>query len=214
MRIGIPTFSRNDMVGVHPDYLDLIEEVGTPILISPWDTLEDVKRLKVEGFVLPGGSDVDSKRYQPFLPRFLCYPPDWDLETFDTEILPHFISKNFPIFGICRGLQTLNVHFGGTLYRHLQDHPMTNIPFTKKAEDLVHGISFTHPMKSASRTNSFHHQAIRKLGKGLEIIATAEPDGVVEAIRHKEFPIFAVQWHPERNPNDNWSRKIMKGLFA
>ena len=213
MRIGIPTFRRNDMYGIHPDYFNLVEAFGTPVLIAPGTFPEEISALNLEGLVLPGGADVDSKRYSPYLPRYFCQPPDWDLEWFDTQVLPTLISKKFPIFGICRGMQTLNVLMGGSLYRDLRNHPCTNFPFTKTGEDLVHSVSLTYGGTNSKWTNSFHHQSVNKLGNGFEIIGTAS-DGIVEAIRHTEFPIFGVQWHPERDPSDTWSRKIMKGLFS
>lgn len=201
MRIGIPVQNLGETVGVRTDYLTLVEEVGhTPVLIYPKNGSEVPK---IGGLLLPGGTDVDSKRYQPLLPRIWCYPPDPYLEYFDTQILPHFISPDVPIFGICRGLQTLNVHFGGSLYRDIWKHP-----YSKEKSDLVHEVIG----QVSGRVNSFHHQAIWKLGNGLEWLEKSD-DGFIEAIRHEELPIYAVQWHPERM-DDGWSRGIMKRIFG
>lgn len=203
MKIGIPIQNLEETTGVKTDYLYLVEDMGhTPVIIDPGFELP-----KFDGLLLPGGTDVDSKRYQPLLPRWNCFRPDKYLEYFDTKILPGFIRKDFPIFGICRGLQTLNVHFGGTLYRDIVGHPTS-----KSKYDLCHSITFTGD-GSTDVANSFHHQAIRILAENLQVLAMSE-DGFIEAIRHKEFPIYAVQWHPERDAGDKFSRRILKELFA
>ena len=101
-----------------------------------------------------------------------------------------------PILGICRGLQLLNVYFGGTLHQHILGHAQVcgrdHLHIVHAAPGLLralYGARFT--------VNSAHHQAVETLGGGLKVLACA-PDGTVEAIAHKALPAFAVQWHPER----------------
>ncbi len=208
-RIGIPLAETRENVGVKTGYLYFIEDVkATPVIIQPQYFSQEL--YKLDGLLLPGGADVDSKRYEPFLPRWGCDRPDSYLEYFDKEILPNFISKDFPIFGICRGLQTLNVKFGGTLHRDISKiHPVSKDRYT-----LAHEIKFTGELSGGGWVNSFHHQAIKNLGKGIKILAVSNVGQYVEAICHEEFPIYAVQWHPERQYSDGWSRKIAKELFA
>lgn len=217
MRIGIPAYERGGMVGVQQDYLTFIERFGTPVIIPPYISRKDFfKTFRLEGLVLPGGADVDTRRYSKFpqwIMNLLVYPPDPALEWFDTQILPGIFHAGFPVFGICRGLQTLNVHFGGTLYPHLRDHP-----YSKHMTDLVHEISFTNAEGNIAeqRVNSFHHQAIRILGEGLESLAEDDGDGIIEAIRHETLPIYAVQWHPERLDEklDPFSYSMASMLFG
>lgn len=208
MHIGIVAQEQDsDTFGVHRDYLSLIAEFGTPVIISPTSNLEEFHDIySLEGLVLPGGSDVAASRYGAWT-HFKAYRPNPYLEHFDTEILPYFIRAGMPIFGICRGLQTLNVLFGGSLYQHLWRHP-----YSKEKTDLVHRIYPTNGGKEIQQVNSFHHQSIKNLGKSLEVLAVAE-DGTIEAIRHTNYPIFAVQWHPERI-HDEFSLNLMRKLFA
>lgn len=205
MRIGIVAQEHGEIFGVHQDYLTLVERFGTPIILPPMDWKTFVKTVNIDGLLLPGGSDVDSKRYS-IIPSFLSYRPNQYLEYFDTEILPNLIGPNFPIFGICRGLQTLNVVLGGTLFQHLWRHPQS-----KHKTDLVHEIKFSASNKIV-RVNSFHHQCVRFLAKSLIAVAKS-PDGIVEAAEHEEYPIVGVQWHPERI-HDEWSLGVMEKLFS
>lgn len=209
-RIGIVAQEQDGNVfGVNNDYLSLIAEFGTPVILSPMDKELFFQTYKLDGLVLPGGSDVDPKRYNAWT-HFKAYRPNSFLEWFDTQILPELISEDFPIFGICRGLQTLNVYFGGSLYQHLWRHP-----YSSHGKDFVHktSVKFTEDGKTyVMKTNSFHHQAIKNLGKGLVVLGEAE-DKTIEAISHKELPIKAVQWHPERQM-DEFSLSLMKELFS
>jgi len=209
MRIGIVAQEHDEIFGVHRDYLNLVETFGTPIVISPVDPGDLLRTFaNLDGLVLPGGSDVNPRRYGAMF-SFMSYRPNSYLEYFDTELLRIFIEARIPIFGICRGLQTLNVHFGGTLYQHLWKHP-----HSKDKEDLVHKIFIDGlpDVEFQFKVNSFHHQSINGLGKGLRISAKSD-DGIIEAIAHDSFPIIAVQWHPERI-HDDFSLGLMGSLFS
>jgi putative glutamine amidotransferase len=218
MRIGIVAQEHGEIFGVHRDYLEFIEEFGTPVILTPLEKNDFFRTVKIDGLVLPGGSDVNPRRYSR-LPSFMSYRPNSYLELFDKEILPGLISKDFPIFGICRGLQTLNVHFGGSLHQHLFFHP-----YSKNNQDLVHELTFISPTKTGGeptgedcKVNSFHHQAISRLAKDLEVLAISNTGtiygySIIEAVRHLSLPIVAVQWHPERI-HDIWSMNAMKILF-
>ena len=101
-----------------------------------------------------------------------------------------------PIFGICRGLQTLNVHFGGTL-RNLWGHS-----YSSSDTHEVHKIKFPNNKGKEIKmgVNSFHHQAIDKLAENLTVEATSDEIywNCIEAVSDYNNRIFAVQWHPER----------------
>lgn len=208
-KIGIVGFSRNDMFGIHGDYLNFVEQFGTPVIIPRVTRKDFFRNFKIEGLVLPGGADVNPHRYASnklsgwMLQQWFCYPPDPYLEHFDTEILPGLIHAGFPVFGICRGLQTLNVHFGGTL-KNLYKHPVS-----RSKKDLVHTVN--SPVGIIG-VNSFHHQAIDRMASVLDILAVSK-DGIIEAVKHKTMPVVAVQWHPERF-EDTWVNAICKELFA
>lgn len=201
MKIGIPGWESDGVFGVSTSYMSFVTLVGTPIILSPGETSEEVRK-KVDGILLPGGGDINSNRYGKF-PGFHTGKPNPFLENFDTLVLPKLVEE-LPVFGICRGLQTLNILFGGTLNQHLFIHPYSTYDL-----DLVHEVTTKENAKF--KTNSFHHQAISSLGPQLTMEASYS--SVVEAISHKTLPIFAVQWHPERCW-DEYSMSAFCSLFS
>lgn len=195
MYIGVVAKNQADWFGIDTNYLEWASLLGTPILIPP-TSLEEFKDIflpKLNGIILPGGSDVDAKRYGK-IPGFFTGKTDQFLEAFDNNILPEIIGK-IPIFGICRGLQTINVAFGGNLHQNIWFHP-----YSDYENHEVHTVSSLDG-KLRFKVNSFHHQAIADLGEGLSIELMSN-DRQIEAISCMDKKIFAVQWHPERLKDD------------
>lgn len=195
-KIGIPATSLGEeFFGVKNDLLYWISLFGEPVILNPTDTSMNISMLrKLSGLVLPGGADVNVERYNE-APGIYLYRPDPFLEYFDRNTLVTAIEMNIPIFGICRGLQTINVAFGGTLKQHIF-HPHSN-----DAGDLVHSVVNVRS-DDKFKVNSFHHQAIDNLGNGVSVEMISEGDGIIEAISVEDKKIFAVQWHPERMFDD------------
>jgi putative glutamine amidotransferase len=144
--------------------------------------------------LLPGGGDVHPRFYG----RALGGAADIDEARDERELalVDEFLRAGKPAIGICRGLQLLNVYFGGTLRQHIEGHSQID------GVDRLHAINTAPGLLRALygarfTVNSAHHQAVEALGEGLQVLACA-PDGTVEAIAHKALPVFAVQWHPER----------------
>lgn len=196
LKIGIPAQDQPDnKFGVNTNYLQLIYQFGSPVIILP-ESYDNFKEIyKLDALVLPGGADVDSRRYTN-VPMLGNYNPNIYMEHFDNKILPNLIGK-LPIFGICRGLQTLNVLFGGTL-KNLLWHPYSN--YDTDANHFVWEPDQIKPDRKNSKfkVNSFHHQAIAKLANNFKQELVDFEDNVVEAISDSKNKIFAVQWHPER----------------
>lgn len=187
-RIGLITPQDGIKLRFNMAYYVFAQQFGNVELIIP--TVSKVDDLDL--LILPGGEDVYPLRYgEAPLPN-LCNSPNMDYEYFDQEILPNYIG-NTPIFGICRGFQTLNVHFNGSLYQHLEDEPYSS---TFRG-DLVHGVA-NREGRFQFRINSLHHQGIKQLGHDLTpTLISTEKKGCIEAFKHNELPIAAVQFHPE-----------------
>lgn len=186
---------------------------GLPFLIpSESDTAKDRQEYldpdafagEMDALILQGGVDVHPSFYGKEFNQ-VEYPYDLARDKYELNLIKSFISQKKPIFGICRGLQLLNVYFKGTLHNDiLSDSKIRH--FDRQLEEKnFHKIK----IKNASvlsgiyenqeyLVNSIHHQAIDKLGESLIVEATAE-DEVIEAVSKidSEHFIFAVQWHPE-----------------
>lgn len=148
--------------------------------------------------LLPGGGDMEPWRYGQENTASRNLEPERDKE--ELELLEWFVSAGKPVLGICRGIQVINVFFGGTLYQNIEHHA------------AVDGVDRLHTVRTASSpllpvcgrlclVNSAHHQSSARLGRGLEAVQWAE-DGTVEALCHRRFPVWGVQWHPERLPGE------------
>jgi putative glutamine amidotransferase len=162
--------------------------------IEPVENVTDLGG--VDGLVLAGGTDVDPALYGAGR-EAETDEPDRVRDGLEGALLDEALERDLPVLGICRGLQILNVHLGGTLRQHIDGHK-----FPKVRE--VHGIAIAPGSRLEAIlgtreyvVNSRHHQAADRVGAGLGVTATA-PDGVVEALElaGKRF-VLAVQWHPE-----------------
>lgn len=144
--------------------------------------------------LLPGGGDLEPWRYGQENRASRNLEPDRDGA--ELALLARFAARGRPVLGICRGLQVINVFFGGTLIQDLPGHSAL------EEKDRLHPArtapSFLLPLCGPRCVvNSAHHQAADRLGQGLEAAQWAE-DGVLEALYHRALPVWAVQWHPER----------------
>ncbi len=155
------------------------------------------------GLLLMGGTDVNPKRFGGE-PRAETDVPDDVRDEAELKLIGEAIERDLPIFGICRGLQILNVYHGGTLVQHLEAIARHD-PEKDDHSGPAHEVAFVPDSKLAQiagdatwQVNSRHHQAVLKLGENLKISARALEDGTVEGIeRVDKRYVVAVQWHPE-----------------
>ncbi len=210
-----------------PGYFDAVAEAGgVPVMLPLTSDPAAVARLldALDGLVVTGGQDVDPARYGADDPdqAALCGELCRERDAMEALLVPAALERDLPLLGICRGLQALNVVLGGTLWQDLPKQLPSNVEHHGKApyENPVHEVDVLPgtPLAScvgagALPVNSFHHQALRDVAPGLEVMATA-PDGVVEAVwRPASRFCWAVQWHPEfAHVVDEPSRKIFSAL--
>ena len=169
--------------------------VHLPLDVDPSDLLPHL-----DGIVLTGGADVDPGRYghEPVTDAF---PPEPLRDDDEFTVLDAALANDLPVAGICRGLQLMNVHAGGTLDQDVPSHA----GFAQPATTEWHGVAFEAESILAGiygenrQVNSLHHQTVDRLGDGLRISARSD-DGSVEGIEYTSRPLVAVQWHPEMLP--------------
>lgn len=164
----------------------------------------------LDGLVLQGGNDVCPETYGES-PLREEWAGDRVRDRYEIELIRAFMDAGKPVFGICRGVQILNVAFGGTLYqdlptqcglrtRHLAEGAYENNFHTVEIEPsgwLGQIYPTSHPM----RVNSIHHQAIKNLAPHLRVEARSPDDGIIEAVSLPGRTFVAgVQWHPEFHP--------------
>ena len=167
----------------------------------------------LDGLVLQGGADVSPLTYgeQPLKKQ---WEGDRIRDTYEIDLLQEFVAAGKPVLGICRGLQLINVAFGGTLYQDIaeQNAGKLNHYHADAYDQHFHEISFVaggglarlYPGLGAARVNSIHHQGVKTLGKDVTVEALSAPDEIVEALRWQgPSYVTGVQWHPEfLDPND------------
>ncbi|MBI9094404.1 MAG: gamma-glutamyl-gamma-aminobutyrate hydrolase family protein [Sphaerochaeta sp.] len=183
----------------------LVEAGATPILLP--SVLSEVEALLslCDGILLPGGFDIDPDLYAQER-GLLCQKTMKASDLFQLELLRGAYRKGLPILGICKGFQLINVRFGGTLFQDLSLSGTKGSVHARKQHDtpFFHTVTLQKDSKlhtifgsSSLEVNSFHHQGIDLLGRGLVATALCD-DGFIEAIEQKEGSwCVGVQWHPE-----------------
>ncbi len=167
-----------------------VECQGALNLIDP-----DGLAMEYDGLLICGGYDVDPKLYQREKhEKTELYTHEVDQD--DLRLLDSFIKRKKPILGICRGLQIINVYFGGTLCQHFEANEHEESAHMHMIH-TVKGSRMASLLKDTAIVNSFHHQCVEILGAHLQVSAVAM-DGRIEAFEHETLPLLAVQWHPER----------------
>jgi putative glutamine amidotransferase len=198
-----PRFANNE------SYARAIADAGGAPLMIPSITDDEALAALYEtldGLLLTGGPDLDPARYgHERHPR--TDGGDAAMEHAEVYLAQRALRDGLPIFGICRGIQTLNVVAGGTLYQDVADElrtPITHPADANGRDYRAHEVRITEGTRlgrAVGRTeikvNSLHHQAVRDVAPGFMAVAEA-PDGVVEAIENPALPFaVGVQWHPE-----------------
>jgi putative glutamine amidotransferase len=190
-------------------YAAAIEKAGGLPLLLPYCVDHSLIGQYVDlldGICFSGGADMNPVKYgeewHPKVSRM-----DQRRQEFEFTLIAEVERRRMPALGVCFGSQLMNVHRGGSLIQYLPE---------QKADAMEHRRiqgqpPARHPVKldlnsqigraigrSDVSVNTYHKQAVKNLGRGLKVIATA-PDGVIEAFEDPTMPLYAaVQWHPER----------------
>lgn len=209
--IGIITYGRNAdrHFSLPAEYVESVRRAGgIPVLMPPGEPRLHDWLETVDGLIIAGGCDVEPQLYGgPGHETIQLVDPERDQD--EVALIHQSVEIGMPILAVCRGLQVLNVAFGGDLHADIssafpdaiehrrvvgenknepEPHEVTLDPGSRLA-GVMQGNRFDAP--------SMHHQAIDELGDGLVVVGHA-PDGIIEAVEMPEHPwLLAVQWHPE-----------------
>lgn len=177
---------------------EFLASLGLQVLIVP-NHLPNFRRLladlRPDGIVLSGGNDIDPKRYRrPGPAREVSAARD----AVELAAVAYSRAEGVPLVGVCRGLQLVNVAFGGTLSHDLQKSGHNHVAVRHPVK-LLDAFPIPAYRNRRVTVNSYHNHGVTPadLAPGLLPMAVSR-EGLVEALRHPHLPIFAVQWHPER----------------
>ena len=216
--------------GVPKPYLDALRRADArTAILAPGEegTPEEILE-PFDGLLLAGGGDVDPQRYGAE-PGDHLYGVEPDRDEFEIALLKAADELAVPTLCICRGMQIMNVAFGGTLHGHLPDHPdllehgvplegtQTIHVVTPEPESRLAAVTKSGPLASASH----HHQGVDRLGEGLAVTGRS-PDGLIEAIERivadpqdmRAAWMLGVQWHPEETAERDPSQQALFDALA
>lgn len=211
VRIGVTTSpSVHDGIaveGVNRSYVDAVIDAGAIPVVLPVIDPSDVDGLlrSVDGLLLSGGVDVEPSRYgAERIPEVEIVDPARD--DLELALVRAAADLDIPVLGVCRGMQVLNVAFGGTLIQHLPGADTVDGHRDRvRVAEVIHDVEVLPGSRLASvlgterlGVNTLHHQAVDRIGHGLVPVAWSIDDGIVEAVEHVGTGrMLGVQWHPE-----------------
>lgn len=191
------------ILGREADTENYVKYIGS-MGITPQVTLNAETVTCCDALLLPGGGDIT--------PAFFGETNhgsrniDTELDILQLQALNLAVCRDLPVLGICKGMQIINVGFGGTLTQDMTSQNVKRHGYDhgdKYHTSIIEKDSWLHHIYGGEITvNSAHHQAIKKLGSGLAAVQYCPEDGCIEAISHQSLPIIGFQWHPERIEED------------
>jgi putative glutamine amidotransferase len=211
--IGVST---SITVNAHPErayvnsaYLHAVQQAGgVPVALPPQLSAASLQQLgaELDGLLLTGGGDMDPAAFAE-APHSTLYDVAPARDTLETGALHLMLSRGRPVLAVCRGVQVLNVALGGSLHQDVATDPGTQLSHSQKEsrDQPTHKVKVAPGSRLAEtlgaeelEVNSMHHQAIKRLGRGLTAVAWA-PDQIVEGAELDDRTRFVlgVQWHPE-----------------
>ncbi|QKV75476.1 gamma-glutamyl-gamma-aminobutyrate hydrolase family protein [Amycolatopsis sp. Hca4] len=191
---------------LHRVYVDCVVAAGgIPVLLPPVSDAYERLVSTVDGLVLTGGADVEPGRYGAEPHPATYVRPERD--AFEFGLFEAARKAGKPVLGVCRGLQVMSVALGGTLTQHLPEaretteHQPAPATFGRGTVTLAEGSRAAAILGPETKTLCYHHQAIDRLGAGLEPVGWAA-DGTIEAAELPGEFTLGVQWHPEQDSDD------------
>lgn len=201
------------------NYVRSVERAGgVPVLMPAFKTAAETKSFldRLGGVLFTGGPDINPCRWKAKKHKKTDLMLE-EREASDFLAMREVLKRDLPALCICCGHQELNVALGGSLHQHVYDLPDVD----KHSEGARHPVGIFNANRlrdivglSRPTVNSWHHQAVDRLGRGLAITAVSD-DGLVEGIESQDHRfLVGVQWHPERMQDDRRQQNLFRALVA
>jgi putative glutamine amidotransferase len=219
MRIGITDTLKEDKYEPYVRWIRSIDRsVDIQKLSHELDNAREIEKL--DGLLISGGGDVHPRYYGKENQLDKTNGVNEQRDEFEFAVIERALDADIPILCVCRGMQVMNVYLGGSLTVDLVSEGYNNHTSSANDRGMKHGISVVpismlHALTGTTETevNTFHHQAVEKLGKGL-MCSAISPDNVVEAgewaLKDNMPFLMLVQWHPERSREHFFSQKLAR----
>lgn len=206
--VGSAGSGRPPRFGVNQTYVRALQAAGADAILLPPGT-DPALAARLDALLLPGGPDLDPALYGE-QPEPELGEPDRPRDDLELALLDAAAARGLPVLAICRGIQVVNVHRGGSLHQHLASTPLhrPDAERTHLAHEVVTAAG------ERRRVNSIHHQGLKRLGQGLTVTQTCPEDGLVEGVEADGGLLVALQCHPEELTDHDWSRALFEGLVA
>jgi len=216
---------QGDAVTTPCSYINALKQAGAlPVLIPLGLSQEQMRGVfdRVDGVLIIGGADIDPGRFAGE-PHPRVYDVDPEQDELDLTLVRWCAERGKPFFGICRGIQSMNVALGGSLYTDIADQ------YSKEQRHdwypdiprnmLAHGLRLDPDSRLARvmggtefKVNSLHHQGLLRIAPGLKVAGHAS-DGLVEAVELTDHPFgVGVQWHPEWLQEHEHARAVFRAF--
>jgi putative glutamine amidotransferase len=210
--------------GTDQAYVRSIQDAGgNAVLLPPRPAAAAVMLLEsLDGLLLTGGSDVDPAAYGAER-RPETDAPDPIRDAAEIALIRRALRTHLPLLAICRGQQVLNVALGGDLFQDIVAEGASAERHDARDNgrgQIAHPVDVDRTSWLADTTrarslqvNSLHHQAVRRVARGLRVTATS-PDGIIEGLESPDGRVVAVQSHPEELGGEVWARRFFRGFVA
>lgn len=188
----LTNMSNREIFYINKNFQDIFDKLN--VILLPINGLVGIDKIVniCDGLIITGGEDINPSIYGESIEHNIIL--DGYADMLDFNLLKIFSKNNKPILGICRGMQVINVYFGGSLYQDMKGHKLT---CDERHLINIENDTFLYECykKEKMLVNSNHHQSIKEVANNFKVSATSE-DGVIEAIEKDN--IIGIEWHPEK----------------